>query len=345
MSARAGGAWLALDIGGANIKAAHSGGSARTIPFELWKRPEELPRVLEAMAGVFPPFDRLAMTMTAELCDCYATKVEGVSEVVGATLSLAPQESIRVWSTQGRFLSVSEVLRNPEEAAAANWLALAMVAGRFARPGAGILIDVGTTTTDLIPLRDGKPVPRGRTDTERLRTGELVYAGVRRTPFCAVAHELPWRGAMTGVAAELFATTLDVYLTLGRIAEDEDDTLTADGRPATKEGARGRLARMVGADSESFTDGDARELAEAADMVLTSRLISAALRGCAIVGRPESAIACGSGGFLAARVAEVVVVEGGTVVTLEEAWGLTESAAGCARALLVLAQEEERSTE
>ena len=34
--------WLALDIGGANIKAAHSREQSRTLPFELWKRPDDL---------------------------------------------------------------------------------------------------------------------------------------------------------------------------------------------------------------------------------------------------------------------------------------------------------------
>ena len=40
--------WLGLDVGGANIKAAHTNGEARTVPFALWKRPEDLP----ALAGM-----------------------------------------------------------------------------------------------------------------------------------------------------------------------------------------------------------------------------------------------------------------------------------------------------
>ena len=88
-------------------------------------------------------------------------------------------------------------------------------------------------------------VARGRSDTERLQTGELVYAGVRRTPVCALATELPVRGIATGLAAEIFASTLDVYLTLGDIESNPTDLSTADGRPATVEAARDRLARMV----------------------------------------------------------------------------------------------------
>src|SRR6202030_2937868 len=111
----------------------------------------------------------------------------------------------------------------------------------FAPRGSGLLIDVGSTTTDVIPLSGGRAVPRGVTDAARLQTSELVYTGARRTPVCALVHE--------GVAAELFATTLDVYLTLGAFAEDSS-TDTADGRPATRPRAHARLARMRGGDAE-----------------------------------------------------------------------------------------------
>src|SRR5207237_8563934 len=126
-----------------------------------------------------------------------------------------------------------------------NRLAVAAVAGRFAPAGAALLVDVGSTTTDLIPLRDGVPIPDGRTDADRLACGELVYTGVRRTPACALL------GA--GGAAEFFATTHDVYLLLENIPEDSGDTDTADGRPASRGHAHARLARMPCGDAETAT--------------------------------------------------------------------------------------------
>ena len=66
-----------LDIGGANIKAAHSDGPARTVPFEVWKRPDELGRAIVRPRRHFPPSNQAAVTMTAELCDCYPTKTRG----------------------------------------------------------------------------------------------------------------------------------------------------------------------------------------------------------------------------------------------------------------------------
>ncbi len=333
--------WLALDIGGANIKAAHSAAPARTLPFELWKTPNELPRVLTTLTAAFPTTDRLALTMTAELCDCFPTKAVGVRAILESIIRAFEGVPTRIWGVDGRFRSVEEALDAPASAAASNWVALATVAARLVPEGPGLLIDVGSTTTDLIPLRDGQPTPRGRTDSQRLRSGELVYAGMRRTPLCAVAHELTWRGEPTGLAAEVFATTLDVYLTLGDVDEDPADELTADGRPSTKEAARDRLARMVGEDRDGFSEADARDLALAADAALMDRLEGAARNAIEVeVDSPRVVVVAGSGSALGRRLAERLLAPRGRVISLDEVWGSVASSAGCAHALVLLAEEE-----
>ncbi|HEV3122292.1 MAG TPA: hydantoinase/oxoprolinase family protein [Isosphaeraceae bacterium] len=338
--ANPGTSWLALDVGGANIKAAHSSGQARVLPFEVWKRPGDLGKVIATLASTFPPFAGVALTMTAELCDCYPTKSHGVSAVLDSVLQALPGHVVRIWGRDEEFHSVDEIHARTDLAAAANWLALALVAARLLPAGEGLLIDIGSTTTDLIPLRDMRVATQSRTDTERLQTGELVYAGVRRTPFCALATELPFRGAVTGLSAELFASTHDVYLTLGDIPPDPKDLATADGRPATLDAARDRLARMVGADRETFSANDARSLSFAADSALVARLASAAQRACAAtIGLPRGAVVAGSGEFLARRVAQRVIDLGAPIVSLNQAWGPVTSGAGCAHALAVLAAE------
>jgi probable H4MPT-linked C1 transfer pathway protein len=334
------GSCIALDVGGANIKVAHSGGQTLTIPFEVWKRPDELAQAIAGAAAVLPYSDRAVVTMTAELCDCYLTKAVGVTAVLDAALLGLPGREMLVWGIDGEFHGVAEVRRNPQIAAAANWLALATLAARLLPEQLGILIDIGTTTTDLIPLGSGKVCARGRTDTERLQTGELVYAGVRRTPVCALASELTLRGIPTGLAAEFFASTLDVYLILGDLESEPDNRSTADGRPATADAARDRLARMVGADRDSFSALDAISFAQATDLCLIERLRQAAERSCATtIGKPTAAVISGSGSFLARRLADLLIELGGPVINLKEAWGEAASAAGCAYALLVLASE------
>ncbi len=336
--------WVALDIGGANIKIAHEGGRALTVPFEVWKRPDELGRTISAAVATLPPSDRAAVTMTAELCDCFPTKRVGVNAVLDAALEALPKHTIMVWGVDCEFHQVVDIRQQPLLAAAANWLALATLAARLISESRGILIDIGTTTTDLVPLDRGRVAARGRSDTERLQLGELVYAGTRRTPVCALATELSFRGVPTGLAAEIFASTLDVYLTLGEIPPDPRDLSTADGRPATVICARDRLARMVGADREGFSADDALAFAQDADRCLMRRLLHAVDRACQpTIGRPAAAVIAGSGEFLARRLAQQVIEPGGTFIGLKEAWGAVASSAGCAHALAALACERFRS--
>jgi probable H4MPT-linked C1 transfer pathway protein len=245
---------LGLDIGGANLKAATPDRRAVSVPFALWKHPEQLPAALAALVAHFPDATELAVTMTGELCDCFETKREGVSAIIKAVRFASAARPIHVWSTDGVFLNSEEAKANHMKVAAANWHALATFAGRFVPHGRAILVDVGSTTTDIIPILDGIPVPEGCTDYDRLFSRELVYTGVRRTPVCAL---VPWL-----TAAELFATTHDVYLTLGYFREAPNDCDTADGRPATRVNAHARLARMYCADAAQVPADNIQILAE-----------------------------------------------------------------------------------
>jgi len=234
---------LGLDLGGANLKLAHSHGSAVTVPFALWRERARLPVVLQEQLARYPGDDPLAITMTGELCDCYATSAEGVRDLLAAVRQAAPSRPAHVWTIEGRFASLEEVDAKPLLAAAANWLALATwVRRRFPEPQI-LLIDIGSTTTDFVRLGPEGPISPARTDTERLASGELIYQGVVRTP--AMSLLPPGR-----YPAELFATIQDAYVLQGDQPEQPHATDTADGRPATREHAHGRLARMLGGDRE-----------------------------------------------------------------------------------------------
>jgi probable H4MPT-linked C1 transfer pathway protein len=332
--------WIAFDIGGANVKAAHSEGAVASVPFELWRCPGELAEVVAHVTGLFPRFDRVALTMTAELCDCFPTKRDGVVAVLDAAARATAGHPLRVWGLDGALHPPQTIRDRPLLAAAANWLALATAVACLAEGEPGLLIDIGSTTTDLIPFRSAVVAARGRTDTERLQTGELVYAGTRRTPVFALASRLPFRGQPTRLMAELFATTLDVFLTLGEIPEASEDRSTADGRPATILAARDRLARMVGADREGFSADDARQFSGAVREILVSQLAEAVDEVCHGAGvRPAVVVTSGSGEFLAADLATRVFEEKARWVSLSQTWGRAASAAACARALVQIAAE------
>ena len=76
--------WIGLDIGGANLKAANGAGWARSIAFPLWREPDRLSAALLALIRTAPTSGSVAATMTAELCDCFRTKLEGVAHILDA---------------------------------------------------------------------------------------------------------------------------------------------------------------------------------------------------------------------------------------------------------------------
>src|SRR3990172_471635 len=244
---------VGLDIGGANLKAADADGRAVPRAFRVWREPGGLSAAIREILAQFSKIDLLAVTMTAELADCFQTKREGVSRILDAVEEVAGTAAVHVWQTGAEFVSPAVAREIPMLVAAANWHALATWVGRMVPQGEALLLDVGTTTTDIIPLSAGIPVPAGLTDRERLISGELASSGVRRTPLCALVRALPYRGTECPVAAEPFATTLDVYLTLGDVLEDAADISTANGRPATTDEAMHRLAPATFTDAPPFS--------------------------------------------------------------------------------------------
>lgn len=124
-----------------------------------------------------------------------------------------------------------------------------------------VLIDVGSTTTDIIPIKDGS-IACGRTDLERLQSGELLYTGALRTNVASIVNSVLVNGTPTMVSSELFSTTADVYLILGDIKEKEYKVETADGRGKSIEECMARLARVVCADLNILSEKDIIKIAE-----------------------------------------------------------------------------------
>ena len=259
--------WIGLDIGGANIKAATSDGGCTSRAFAIWQNKNGLLEELKQLSliATTPP-DLVALTMTAELADCFESKAEGVEFIASAVAEAFPDSVVRVWLTSGEFAELHDAIQLPQLAAAANWHALATWAGRAVPTGPALLIDIGSTTTDIIPMLSGIPSPEGFSDLQRLAHSELVYTGVRRTPICAIVHNVPLlvESQANGidaadtrrvpVAAELFATSLDVHLINADIPENSHDCNTADNRPATREAAMNRLAHIVCCDRNEISE-------------------------------------------------------------------------------------------
>jgi probable H4MPT-linked C1 transfer pathway protein len=306
---------LGWDVGGANLKAARIGEDGQSEPrmlerpFALWREPHRLPTVLAEAAdrlGGTRDIHTMAVTMTAELADCFATKREGVAFVLDAFRTAFPDVQPWVYGVDGRFRSAEAARQRPHRVAAANWMASATLVARTF-PDA-LFLDVGSTTTDVIPIVAGRVAVKGRTDPARLRSGELVYTGRLRTPVCAIVRSVPLGGRRCRIAAEHFAVAADVHRWLGRIDECEYTCETPDGRGRSRLDAAARIARMVCADLEMIGLGDVDAIADHISRAQVRQIASGIRQVMRRLGPacPRMAVLAGEGTFLARAAAEKV---------------------------------------
>ena len=343
---------LGWDIGGANIKASlvevRDGRvtrlEVRREYFPLWKRGREaLPGALariqeELLAGL--ELSAIGVTMTAELCDIYWCKREGVDHVLDCVEATSRGKPIYVLDCECSLLSPREARREYMKVAAANWAATAWLVSKFFEDC--IVVDVGSTTTSIIPIVGGKCAALGKNDLEKLMCGELVYTGALRTNVAAIVDRVPVRGGYARVSSELFALSGDVHLILGNISEEDYTAETADGRGKSRAECMARLARVVCADIEMLSEEEIlgiaeyvceRQVEQVADAL---RQVLSRLRA---EGRGEIPIvAVGLGAFLAKRAAERAGVE--SAVDLGELMGSSASLAAPAVGVALMAAEK-----
>jgi (4-(4-[2-(gamma-L-glutamylamino)ethyl]phenoxymethyl)furan-2-yl)methanamine synthase len=296
-------ATLAVDIGGANTKAAFlDGETLRTVsrPFEVWRDRDALAAVLRDVAAEVAagPAQAVAITMTAELSDAFRTKREGVAFVLEAAQEALGDRPLSVLTTAGELVPVAAARARPWDVAAANWVATALAVAQ-AHPEA-LLIDVGSTTADIVPIAGGRVAATAHNDLERLLAGELVYTGVLRTNLAAIAPRVPVRGGWCPVSSEYFAISGDVHLVLGHLAPEAYDCPTPDGRPATAEFARERIARLVCSDVEQLDDAEIDAIAAFLYGEQLRHVEDAARR---VLGPEGPVVAVGAGAYMGREVA------------------------------------------
>ena len=301
---------LGLDVGGAHLKAAWlSDGELIDVvqlPCPLWQGLDRLEGALVEVAGRHRPLSDVAVTMTGELVDLFADRADGVGRILDVLAAGLPGVLLEVFAGPAGFLSAVDARNRVAEVASANWHGTAALAA-LALPE-GILIDIGSTTTDIVPFAAGCVLNAGYTDAARMETGELLYTGVVRTPIMAVASQAPVNGVWRGVMAEYFATMADAHRLAGTLPEGADLHPTADGRDKGLEASARRLARMVGADS-----GDPANGGDAAWRRLASHFIDCQVRriedglaqvaSCGAVPDEAPLVGAGVGRFLVERVA------------------------------------------
>jgi (4-(4-[2-(gamma-L-glutamylamino)ethyl]phenoxymethyl)furan-2-yl)methanamine synthase len=326
---------LGWDIGGVNTKAARADGRSASVPLELQRDSGGLVPALWSLAASLghAPGTAHAVTMTAELSQAFRTKREGVGFVLDAMATTFPGDAVHVFGVHGRFMEPADARARPLDTGASNWMATAAFVARFVPDG--ILIDIGTTSTDIIPLAGGQVAAQGRTDPARLMSGELVYTGAVRTPVEALLRDVPLWDGRCAVSADGFATIGDAHLWLGALEPADYTASTSDGRPATRVFAGERLARAVCGDremlDEAAIDGIARALVEAQ----LERVTAGVRRVRARCPDARTAVVAGLGEFIATAAARRAGLE---VTRLADRLGAAARTAPAAAVAWLLAE-------
>jgi (4-(4-[2-(gamma-L-glutamylamino)ethyl]phenoxymethyl)furan-2-yl)methanamine synthase len=279
---------IGWDIGGVHLKAARAEEGritkAAQYPSPLRAGTERLLRAFAEARTEMGSADRNIVTMTGELADTFSTRGEGVERL--AMLAARELCAVSIYAGPAGCVRPEDAHEHTTDIASANWHACAALIAR--KRGNALFIDLGSTTTDVIPIADGKVAARGYTDSQRLAAGELVYTGLVRGFLMATAIRAPLRGAWTPLINENFATMADVHRILGTLPADVDLMATADGREKTVGASRARLARMLGSDASDaddetwkrvarwFAEAQVRAIADAASLVMSGAHLTSA---------------------------------------------------------------------
>jgi (4-(4-[2-(gamma-L-glutamylamino)ethyl]phenoxymethyl)furan-2-yl)methanamine synthase len=305
---------IGWDIGGVHLKAVRAE-SGRVVKAAQYASPLRggLERLLEAFAQArceMGPAERNVITMTGELADTFQSRADGVEQL--AMLAACELGSVSIYAGSRGFVRPEAARAHCTDIASANWHAAATLVAK--RLGDALLIDLGSTTTDIISVAQGRVAARGYTDAERLAAGELVYTGLVRGFVMATADRAPLRGSWTPLINENFATMADVHRILGSLPAGVDLMVTADGREKTVEASRARLARMVGCDvgdaddaawrwlAQWFAEAQTRAVTDAAILVMSacamaSVPIVAAGIGLTVIAEVSRRLGCACTGF------------------------------------------------
>jgi probable H4MPT-linked C1 transfer pathway protein len=271
---------LGLDIGGANTKAALitvKNGETQNVSvlsqyFPIWKNPQKLVDLLLELTeklGCAP--EVVGVTMTAELSDAYQTKREGITHILSCVQKAFKTLPIYVLTVDTELVTPEFALCAPLKVASANWAATGWIVAQ--KIPDCVVIDVGSTSTSIIPVKKGAVCAVGKTDLEKLVCGELIYTGSLRTNLAAIVNEIPTKAGKAKVSSELFAQSGDVHLILGNITPKEYTADTTDGRGKSVSEALARLARLVCADTDML---NAQELTEMAFFIYQQQILQVA---------------------------------------------------------------------
>ncbi|MGU9977371.1 MAG: hydantoinase/oxoprolinase family protein [Candidatus Oxydemutatoraceae bacterium WSBS_2016_MAG_OTU14] len=309
--------YIAWDIGGAHLKLAVLNRCAQVVFAQqyicpLWKGLEVLTASLQQAAGDISSYtdSTHAITITGETADCFVTRQEGVDAILKECARWMPKTTA-VYAGDSGWINLDQASQYPYKIASVNWHATAQCCADEMK--CGILLDIGTTTTDIIPFAEGDVLcqwkGRDYTDVHRLKNSTLVYTGVVRTAVMALAEVIVLEDEVFNIVAEYFANSGDVYRILKKLPPNVDGGSSSDGAPLDRMHSLRRFARMFGME----LNGNEQWLVQAASKIALAQKDKIFRAYLTVAQQHKLETACivgaGAGSFLAREIADQNGVE------------------------------------
>lgn len=263
---------LGIDLGNAKVKfclleAMPQGPQARwgggLIPFSSKLLPDRtedfetgFPAALARflIAHALSPEDLDAVVVSTSHFFAYPTFEAAHRHMLALMERLFPAGTVRVLGCEGKLYGLEEAGRltgrEVVRFAATKFWGSAYLASKLLTHG--LSIDVGTSSTDLVPVMDGVPDPEAARDPDRynldrLKTERFIWYGLTATPLDYVSHESEAEGERWPLYPRMAKTEVLTSL-LGLAPRELTETHAYGGKfPAPGE-ARFQLAQACGLD-------------------------------------------------------------------------------------------------
>ena len=234
---------IGWDIGGAHIKAVKIDFKKKELKnlhmySPIWKNINTLEKSIKLIKKKFGKNNYHAVVMTAELSDIFKNRKLGVKHIINLSSKILGDKNTFFYNKKN-FIKKNIALDKANSLKSLNWHATANFIGSFFSNC--VLVDIGSTTTDIIPIKNKNVISKGCNDYKRLQSNELLYLGVLRSPINAIEKK-------KNLIYENFADLGDVYRILKKIPAKFDLLPTKDNKNKDKHSSARRIARIFGKD-------------------------------------------------------------------------------------------------
>ena len=238
--------YIGWDIGGAHLKSCVINNQKTVCSVdlcELWKTKELgyiIGQIIEQHAhnGII----NNVITMSGEMCDIFENRDQGVKEILNYFKKFA---NTHVYTRHCGIVNV-KYNKKLQNIASANWHVIAKFMSK--KLANAIIIDLGSTTTDFILIKNSKIINKRVDDFSGLSSQELLYVGCLRTPPYIFERSLRINKKDIHIIPENFSSLADVYRIIKKIPKSLYYSSTCDDKEKDIKACMVRFARNFGLD-------------------------------------------------------------------------------------------------